>query len=84
MIKKTGLQDLKKEILERIKGAAQKGDIESIAFLGKAAEQCESLINEGLDLENRIRELSVSIFSPHGQRVKTNKEITEKRKSKKG
>ncbi len=78
MIEKTGLQDLKKEILERIKGAAQKSDIESITCLGKAAEKCESLINEVLKLENRIKEFSASISSPLGLKKKQNRVITEK------
>lgn len=79
MIKETGLLELKKEILERVKGAAQKGDIESIAFLGKAAEQCESLINEVKDFENRIGKFSDSIFSTPGLKEKQkNRKLTER------
>jgi hypothetical protein len=78
MIKETKLQDIKKEILEGVKKAARQGNIESIVFLGKAAEQCDNLIIGHKNLEKRIKEFCISIFSTQGLRLNQHKETKER------
>jgi hypothetical protein len=55
------LTETKAKIFEKVKLAAQKGDIDGISFWSKAAEKCHKIISETEELENRVRDFIDSI-----------------------
>jgi len=57
------LSKMKAGIIENVKTAAQKGDIKTISQWSRAAEQCESLIEEVTNLNSRIQEFRTSLCS---------------------
>jgi len=56
------LPEVKVRILEKIKLAAQGGDIGAISKWSKAAEQCEKFIQESSDLKTRINNFTVALW----------------------
>ena len=57
------LSKIRIQIIDNVKAAAQEGNVNSISKWSKAAEQCESLIEEVTDLSNRIQEFRASILN---------------------
>ena len=63
MVVPVELLDVRTKILDQVKSAAQRGDVEAINGWGKHAERCEGLISESADLESRIRVFLESLGS---------------------
>ena len=57
------LLDVRTKILDQVKSAAQRGDVEAINRWGKHAERCDGLISELAEFESRIRVLQESVRS---------------------
>ena len=55
------LLDVRTKILDQVKGAAQRGDVEAINRWGKYAERCEGLISESAEFASRIRVFQESV-----------------------
>ena len=61
------LLDVRTKILDQVKSAAQRGDVEAINGWGKHAERCEGLISASADLESRIRVFLESLGSERSE-----------------